>query len=200
MFYGRLGASLVWAQPFKVGIVNFIVFDIEATCWKGRPPSKIQEIIEIGAILLDGYGEIQGSFNKFIRPQLNPILSSFCRELTTIEQFEVDRSQPFDLVIESFQDWGLIFEEDYLLCSWGGFDKRMLIQDCKLHHLDYDWAEAHINLKAQYQEIKRLRRPRGLKNAVESEGFEFTGIHHRGISDAENLAKIFLKYIDEWRY
>jgi inhibitor of KinA sporulation pathway (predicted exonuclease) len=67
--------------------------------------------------------------------------------------------------------------------------------------MESDWvSDYHINLKRQYQEFKRLRRPRGLKRAVEKEGFEFTGIHHRGISDAENLAKIFIKHRDMWVY
>jgi inhibitor of KinA sporulation pathway (predicted exonuclease) len=46
--------------------------------------------------------------------------------------------------------------------------------------------------------MKRLRSSIGLKRAVEREDIEFTGIHHRGISDAENLAKLFLKYLGNW--
>ncbi len=180
--------------------MNFIIYDIEATCWEGRPPSKIQEIIEIGAVRLNRYGEVTGSFNRFVRPVLNPTLSAFCRELTTIEQQEVDRAATFPEVAERFQDWAEIFYEDYLLCSWGSFDRKMLIQDCRLHDMEYDWVEDHhINLKQQYHDIKRLRRRRGLRSAVQAEGFEFTGIHHRGISDAENLAKLFGKYLDEWQ-
>ncbi len=180
--------------------MNFIIFDLEATCWRGRPPSKVQEIIEIGAIFINGYGEVEGAFNRFVRPILNPNLSAFCQELTSIRQEEVDRASLFPQVIEDFQDWGRMFEEDYLLCSWGSFDKRMLIQDCELHQLETDWAEPHINLKQQYQELKRLRNPAGLRRSVEKEGFEFTGTHHRGIDDAENLAKVFTKYLDEWRF
>jgi hypothetical protein len=30
--------------------MNFIIFDLEATCWMGRPPHGINEIIEIGAV------------------------------------------------------------------------------------------------------------------------------------------------------
>ena len=180
--------------------MNFIVFDLEATCWEGRPPSKVQEIIEIGAVRLNPYGEVTGTFNKFIRPILNPFLSHFCRQLTSIEQHNIDRANGFSEVIEQFQDWAEVFDEDYLLCSWGNFDRKMLIQDCQLHDLEYDWAEQHINLKRQYQELKRLRKSRGLRSAVTAEGFEFTGIHHRGIDDAENLAKIFAKYLDVWRY
>lgn len=160
----------------------------------------VQEIIEIGAVRMNRYGEVLGTFNRFVRPILNPTLSAFCRELTTIEQYEVDRSRTFPEVIEEFQDWAGIWEEDYLLCSWGNFDRKMLIQDCRLHDMDDEWAEAHINLKRQYQELRRLRRPKGLRSVVESEGFEFTGVHHRGISDAENLAKVFGKYLDEWWY
>jgi 3'-5' exoribonuclease 1 len=48
--------------------------------------------------------------------------------------------------------------------------------------------------------FKRMKQPIGLKKAVVREGFEFTGIHHRGISDAENLAKIFAKHLDVWQF
>ena len=180
--------------------MNFIVFDIEATCWEHQNGKQTQEIIEIGALLLDRYGEVRSSFNRFIKPILHPLLSPFCKELTTIEQYQIDRADTFPGVAEDFQDWAEVFDEEYLLCSWGSFDKKMLIHDCKLHNMDYDWAEPHINLKQQYKEIKRIHRPRGLKKAVTSEGFEFTGTHHRGIDDAENLAKIFAKYLDMWRY
>lgn len=179
--------------------MNYIIFDLEATCWHGKPKSKTQEIIEIGAYLLDSYGEVKGSYNRFVRPILHPYLSSYCTDLTTIEQHQVDRASKFGKVIEEFQDWAEVFDEDYLLCSWGNFDKTMLIEDCRLHDIEEDWLDAHINLKSQYRDIKGLSRERGLKWAVEREGFEFSGIHHRAIADAENLAKIFIKYLDEWR-
>lgn len=180
--------------------MNFIIYDLEATCWKGRPPGHIQEVIEIGAVKVNGFGEVIDKFNRFIKPKYNPTLSAFCRELTSITQEQINMASKFVAVIEDFQDWINIFEENYLLCSWGNFDKTALIKDCKLHEEDFEWLESHINLKRQYQEIKRLSKPRGLRRAVEKEGFEFTGIHHRGISDAENLAKIFRKYLDEWRF
>jgi len=180
--------------------VNFIVFDLEATCWEGSPPGKVQEIIEIGAYKVNPYGEVEDVFNKFVRPIISPYLSAFCQELTSIRQEDVERAKTFPSVIEQFQDWAAIWDEDYTLCSWGGFDKRLLIQDCELHRLESEWAEEHINLKQQYHQFKRLKKMRGLKHAVEAEGFEFTGIHHRGLDDAQNLVKIFVKYLDEWQY
>lgn len=180
--------------------MNFIIFDLEATCWRGSPPGKVQEVIEIGALLVNGYGEVKDVFNRMVRPIVSPNLSAFCQELTTITQSEVDRAATFPDVLEDFQDWGMMFEEDYVLGSWGGFDKKLLLQDCKLHDLDTHWLEEHINLKQQYQDLKRLRKPRSLRHAVEVEGFEFTGTPHRALPDAENLTKIFTKYLDEWRY
>lgn len=180
--------------------MNFIVYDLEATCWEGRPRSKVQETIEIGALKVNRYGEVKSLFSRFIKPMLNPNLSVFCQHLTSINQEDINRASSFPDVIEDFMDWVDIYDEDYVLCSWGSFDKTMLIQDCQLHGLEFDWVQEHINLKRQYQEFKRLRKPRGLKRAINAEGFEFTGIHHRGISDAENLAKLFTKYLDEWQY
>ncbi len=180
--------------------MNYIVFDLEATCWQGRPPGLIQETIEIGALKLDDYGEVVGSYNRFIKPILNPYLSPFCKQLTTITQDEIDRAGTFPTVIDEFQDWIGLYDEEYLLCSWGSFDQTMLARDCQLHRLEDDWTAPHLNIKRQYHQLKRLHRPCGLRRAVKREGFEFTGTPHRGISDAENLAKIFAKLLDEWQF
>jgi inhibitor of KinA sporulation pathway (predicted exonuclease) len=66
--------------------------------------------------------------------------------------------------------------------------------------MDSDWiATKHLNVRRQYHDMKRWQNYKGLKKVVEMEGFEFTGVYHRAISDAENLAKVFVKHIDEWR-
>ena len=180
--------------------MDFIIFDLEATCWEGSPPGRVSEIIEIGAVKISQFGEVSDYFSRFVKPVLNPSLSFFCQDLTSIRQEDVDRAKSFAVVAEAFQDWIDIWEEDYTLCSWGSYDKRMLIQDCQLHRMEWDWVERHINLKYQYHQFRRLRKMWGMKSAIEAEGFEFEGTHHRGIDDAANLAKLFVKYLDEWQY
>jgi inhibitor of KinA sporulation pathway (predicted exonuclease) len=180
--------------------VNFIIFDLEATCWEGRPPGMVQEIIEIGAYKVNRYGEVLSYFSSFVRPVIHPQLSLFCKQLTGIEQTDVNRADEFPATVEDWQDWIGIFDEDYVLASWGAFDIKQLRADCHLHHLETDWLEPNINLKRQYAEIRNLRKPRGLKSAVEKEGFDFTGEHHRAIDDAQNLVKVFRKLLDVWRY
>ena len=179
----------------------FIIFDLEATCWDGRPAHMVQETIEIGAVALNNYGEEMGRFQSLIKPIIHPNLSGYCVDLTSIDQVEINRSSGFVEVFEDFLDWIEDFDDDFLLCSWGDFDRHQLILDCKMHELDYDWInDQHIDLKTQYHKFKRLRRNHGLKYVLEKEGFEFEGDQHRALTDAENLANIFNNYIDEWVY
>ena len=181
--------------------MRYIVFDLECTCWQTKELDAERETIEIGAVRLDAFGEFQSDFCEFIRPILHPVLSEYCYRLTTISQIDVNRATTFPAVIKNFIDWGELYDsEDYLLCSWGNFDKKQLAVDCKLHNIETNWLDKHINLKEQYHKFRRLRSPTGLKKVVEREGFEFTGTPHRGISDAENLAKIFVKHLDVWQY
>lgn len=181
-------------------MVNFIIFDLEATCWRGHPPHGVNEIIEIGAVKINPYGEILSDYNKFIKPKVNPLLSDFCQKLTSIRQSDVDKSNHFPVIIDHFKDWINTDADEYILCSWGKFDIQLLRNDCFLHNLDDEWLDYNMNVKDQYHQIKGEHKLTGLKNTIRHEGMEFTGIHHRAISDAENLAKIFIKYIDMWRY
>lgn len=178
--------------------MRYISYDLEATCWMGRPPKGITEVIEIGAYKLDEYGHVVDIFSKFVKPIVNPQLSGFCKKLTSITQENVDRADKFPKVVQEFMDFCEIENKDYILCSWGPADPRLLGGDCKLHDVESDWLEASINIKKQYHAFKGEKVERGLKAVTKKEGFEFTGIHHRAIADAENLAKIISKYIDEW--
>lgn len=180
--------------------MNYIIYDIEATCWQGSPPDKVSETIEIGAYLLDDYGDVKDKFSKFIQPVISQSLSSYCVELTGIKQQQVDRAERFPSVIEEFQDWIGVGFEDYILCSWGAFDKKQLAADCRLHRLETSWLEPHINLKEQYRKLKRMTIGPGLKKIVEMEGYDFDGPHHRAIADAYNLAKIFNRYLGDWDF
>jgi len=180
--------------------MQFIVYDIEATCWDGRPPGLVQETIEIGALKLNAYGEVISQFSRLIRPELHPQLSLFCKKLTQIDQVDINRSKPFPDVIESFKDWIDIWEDEYLLCAWGNFDQIQLQRDCYLHRLEDEWLDPFINLKRQYQELRKLTKPAGLQKTVSREGFEFTGQLHSALADAENLTKVFVKLRDMWRY
>lgn len=160
----------------------------------------VQETLEIGAYALNAYGQVTGQFSRLVKPVLHPQMSHFCRKLTNISQAEVNRARDFKRVIAEFQNWIGIDYEDYLLASWGRFDRDQLMADCRLHRMDDYWLDEHIDLKQQYADIRKLPKKRGLKSAVKHEGYSWEGEEHRALPDAQNTVKIFRELIDVWRY
>jgi len=171
--------------------MNYIIVDLEATC-DNKITNMVHEIIEIGAVKINENGELIETYDEFVKPAINPVMSEFCRNLTGIEQFRIDKADTFPKVIEKFKKW---LNEDYFLCSWGHYDKKQFINDCKLHEIDSEWAEKHISIKHEYAKINKCK-PCGMSKALEREHITLTGTHHRGIDDAKNIAKIFIKYFD----
>ena len=160
----------------------------------------VQETIEIGAYEVNSYGEVGGAFSRLIQPILHPQLSYFCRRLTNIEQEDIDRARDFSRVSAAFQDWVAADGTPYVLAAWGAFDQEQLLRDCRLHGVDDYWLDSHIDLKAQYRDLRGLPKKRGLAAAVRHEGFEWTGEQHRALDDAENTVKVFRKLLDMWRF
>lgn len=79
------------------GVKNkLLIVDLEATCWEDKSMFAEMETIEIGALLIDLHDRDNArEFDCFIRPVRNPILSDFCKNLTSINQEDVDRAETF---------------------------------------------------------------------------------------------------------
>lgn len=129
----------------------YLIIDFEATCCNDNSfPRDEMEIIEFGAVLLNSHSlKIESDYQTFIKPVCNPVLTEFCKELTTIRQTQVDQAPDFPAVIKSVQAW-LADVSSYRFCSWGGYDKKQLTQDCAYHNLEYPFSEAHTNLKKEF--------------------------------------------------
>lgn len=160
-----------------------IIFDLEATCIEDNR-GYTMETIEIGAI--DTFGNV---FNSFIKPIVNPILSTYCKNLTTITQEDVDNADTFDLVILDF----IRFIDGDKILSWGEFDKNQLVRDLELHRLDMyknQITDNYKNLKDYYKEVTGFK-AKGTRKVMNKLGIEFVGTQHRAITDSINLQKIF---------
>jgi ERI1 exoribonuclease 2 len=67
----------------------FVVIDFEATCDKDRNPNP-QEIIEFPSVLVNSAtGQLEASFQTYVRPTYHQHLTEFCKELTGIQQIQV---------------------------------------------------------------------------------------------------------------
>lgn len=162
---------------------RIVIFDLEATCDLNNP-NYPKEIIEIGAV--DNFSK---QFNSFIKPIREPILTDFCKKLTSIEQSDIDNARSFPEVYLEFYD----FFKGATLISWGAYDKKQLLADLKLNKMNLGVNyinENHINLKDLFFE-KMGYPPRGMKLTMKQLGLIQDGVHHRGIDDAKNIKKIY---------
>ena len=172
--------------------MNYVIIDFEATCSnKNEFPREEMEIIEFAALCVREDFSSAFLFDFFVRPVRNPILTEFCKNLTSITQSDVDHAQPFTVVFPYFNKW-LSAIEDLVFCSWGAYDKKQLIKDLSYHNIDdqYPFDERHFNLKEMYAKRKGWERGCGMAEALRQENLELSGIHHRGVDDVQNIAKL----------
>ncbi|MHA2099699.1 MAG: exonuclease domain-containing protein [Candidatus Kariarchaeaceae archaeon] len=168
------------------------ITDFEATCSKGKSvPRDEMEIIEYATIVVDKELIFVEEFAKFIKPVRHPVLTNFCKELTSIKQKQVDKADNFLAVFQNFQE-SIITKYDPLFASWGGYDKNQLIQDCKYHEIEYPFDE-HLDIKRWVPKFIGLKGPRGIGEMLRYLGMEFEGTPHRGIDDVKNIIRILMK-------
>ncbi len=166
-----------------------LVVDLEATCWEAREQrAEEMETIEIGALLVEpGDSAAAREFQTFVRPVRHPLLSPFCRRLTTITQAEVDAAELFPAAFARFLAW-IGDPHEVLFSSWGEYDKRQFQRDCRQHGVAYPFA-GHWNLKRAV--ARRLgRKPAGMSTLLAELGLALEGTQHRGLDDARNITRI----------
>ncbi len=174
----------------------YLIIDLEATCWENHRHKENMETIEIGAVLINNDYKIIGEYQTFIKPIKNSKLSEFCKDLTSIKQEHIDNAEIFPIVFKKFIQWAERKSKhniaDIIFCSWGYYDKKQLIKDCELHNVKYPF-QIHYSIKHKFAEIKKLKKPKGMKNTLQMCKIPLKDTHHRGIDDAKNIAKIFIQ-------
>lgn len=169
--------------------VVHIIFDLEATCWeKGSTPNRM-EIIEIGATSLNpNTYDIDSVFSTFVKPIKEVKLSDFCKNLTLIQQSDVDSAPIFPEAMNKFFDW--IGSNQITFCSWGAYDIKQIRIDFQRHGIPEPEAfQNHINLKKLFSELYDMK-PCGMRKALDILKLNLDGTHHRGVDDAKNISKI----------
>jgi inhibitor of KinA sporulation pathway (predicted exonuclease) len=172
-----------------VGSTPFLIVDLEATCDQTGLPRSQREVIEIGAVLVDGADlSVMQEFQVFVRPVRHPTLTAYCLELTTITQAQVDDAPGFADAMAHFVE-ALVDGRETRFCSWGQYDRKQLQQDCDYHGVNYPLG-THLDLSARFRQAQGINRRVGLKDALAMAGLPQVGVQHRGIDDARSLARL----------
>jgi inhibitor of KinA sporulation pathway (predicted exonuclease) len=173
-----------------------LVVDIEATCWEGytAPAGQKNEIIEIGVTTLDlSTLALSPAVSLLVVPTASEV-SPFCTQLTglTLEQLHQE-GMSFGAACARLETE--FNARNRLWASWGGWDMRIMRDQCKAHGVRYPFSDKHVNLKRVYADVSGSRI--GLKAALDARELPLEGVHHRGSDDAYNAGRILVSLIQQ---
>lgn len=165
----------------------------EAQHYKGR-----NEIIQIGAVLMDENLTILDSFNRFVRPEYGK-LDEFITELTGITEEDLRGAALLADVLEQFVAW--IPEGDVKMVSWSKSDQKQFKRELRYKGIQNDRMKVLLRHWLDSQKLFADKAPYtktwSLSNALQMCGITFEGREHNGYDDAYNTAILFTKLMQE---
>lgn len=179
----------------KTIFVDFEMNPINASFKEARQICK-NEIIEIGAVLLDEDCNEISSYCQYVKPEYNQITDKYSR-LTGVTNQMVQKAPTFREAIHEFLMW--IEKEsqndDHVIYSWSDNDYRQIIQEVTLKNIELD---IYIGLATEWQDYQRefcdllgFEKIISLESAMNAIGENFVGRMHDALWDARNTALIY---------
>ncbi|OWM69130.1 3'-5' exoribonuclease 1-like isoform X2 [Punica granatum] len=172
----------------------FVVIDFEATCDRDRNPHP-QEIIEFPSVLVNSStGQLEDCFQIYVRPTYNQHLSDFCKELTGIQQNQVEKGVLLSDALLMHDKWleeKGIKQTNFAVVTWSNWDCRVMLEsECRFKKIRKPpYFNRWINLKVPFHEVFGGVRC-NLKEAVQLAGLVWEGRAHCGLDDAKNTAHL----------
>lgn len=172
----------------------FVVIDFEATCDKERNPHP-QEIIEFPSVIVNSVtGQLEACFQTYVKPTCNQLLSDFCKDLTGIQQIQVDRGVTLSEALLRHDKWlekKGIKNTNFVVVTWSNWDCRVMLEsECRFKKIRKPpYFNSWINLKVPFREVFGGVNC-NLREAVEMAGLVWQGRAHSGLDDAKNTARL----------
>lgn len=187
--------------------MNYIVLDLE---WNQpgirqdpvkEPIPFHAEIIEFGAVKLDGHFTVTDTFKAYVAPKFYPAMNGAVLRLTGIRRKDLAGAADFPAVYAAFRDW---CGEDCGLLTWGPDDVPVLMDNLIMHGLDAAAVPPCYDLQKIFgREILRDGKQCSLEKAMELLELP-ADPSHDALNDARNTARICRrmeaeKYLQEYR-
>lgn len=177
--------------------MHYIILDLEWNNTYARRIKKcINEVIEIGAVMLDDNLNEIDEFSCFVKAQIGKKLRSSVKNLTSITNEDIKQGIVFTRAMSKFRDW--VGSEENVVLTWGDADIRVLIDNFKyLNGIEkipflsnYANIQSYVQQKLNVSKANQL----GLSNAAEMLEIDETDFfHHRALDDSKLTAEIFKK-------
>ena len=179
----------------------YVVMDLE---WNSAYGPKIRgylnEIIEIGAVMLDADFQELSQFNVLVRSRLGTRLQSHVREMTHISRRELENGLGYDQAIAQFRRW--LGKEEHVICTWGDGDIRVMLSNARYFTggRSLTYLHNYMDLQAYFQHRLQTSRAQqvGLSAAGEMLGLDIGDYpFHRALGDSRFAADILRKLYRE---
>jgi len=182
---------------------DFLVVDFEFTQYTkptGKPRAFFSEIIEIGAVRIDGGTfEITGYIEEFVKPHFFPKQAAESMEFCMITEADMEDAIDFSAMLEQIES--LYVPGNTYFVAWGDADYGVIKQNCERHMLPNPvLPEDYLDLAEAYKLLKGDRNTPGLYKSTEELKIDMEGYGHTAYDDAVNTGKVLLKLItDGWK-
>lgn len=180
--------------------MRYVVVDLEMNKLDNQytEEKKIcnQEIIEIGAVMLDnGHQEIS-RFKTYVKPQYSEEIRDIITKLTGITTKMVKDAPVFEDAVKQFFGWCFSYDGECQVQAWSDSDLHQILAEIALKHYVINKKEQELidnwmDFQNEYIVKLGLGRVVSLEKALNYAGIEFRGKQHDALDDAKNTADLF---------
>ena len=176
---------------------NYVVVDLEMCKVNSKETDLRQEIIQIGAVLLDETYNIIGSYMSYVSPQFGQV-DRFIESLTGIHRSDLNGAPVLKDALEQFTRW---LPKDAILVSWSDSDLIQLDDEIYEKYIDIpefeDYLDNWEDCQITFGEKMGITRRYKLSEALNlCEVYTESG-EHDALVDARNTARLFAKMMTE---
>lgn len=178
----------------------YVIMDLE---WNNSYNKKLKsffnEIIEIGAVMVDDELDVVDTFSVLVRSQLSNKLSGRVKSLTHISNEDMYGGVSFGKAISDFSKW--VADKDCIFMSWGNGDLRVMLDNLKFFN-DIDgipFIARYVDLQKYCQQFLNLSNAQqiGLSAAATLFGVDVSEYStHRALDDSLLSLRCFKKSYD----
>lgn len=178
--------------------MDYVVLDLE---WNQSPDGKETsvenlpfEIIELGAVKLDGGLRKVDTFHRLICPSVYQQMHFKISEVTHLDMERLrTEGISFKQAAQEFLDW---CGESAMFCTWGPMDLSELQRNMDYYHMDHRFPKPFL-----YYDIQKLysilfkdgKQRLSLDQAVKEQGMNMEQPFHQAQEDARYTAEILAK-------
>ena len=155
------------------------------------------EVIEIGAVKLDGEFRQTSEFQCYVKPEYGTIRKNITA-LTGITEDKVADKENFAACFQKFMDW--VGAGDTTIYSWSMSDPKQLKNECRVKLKERDVSQFFsrwVDLQKEFDDRLGLSNSLALKHALGAMNHNFEGTQHTALADAANTSAILVLMQDE---